>query len=302
MQIFVSWSGRPAQELASFLQTWLRRVIQELDPFMSTNSIAKGSRWSPEIAKRLEETSEAIVCVTSENQNAPWLNFEAGALAKATGSRVRPLLIDLAPSDVDGPLSEFQLTSASDKDDVRRMIEGINENCNRPLQSDILSDTFEREWPALAAKVQEVQQLIGGQANPKRRKRDDPELLDEVLSRVRAVERLTQDQVYISQRLHLELLGEPWRRRANQGHANEVSQNRALTTQKLLGLLDRIGPEERVRVVENNNRIHEGKILSVSGEMPDTVLAIGDDAANPSLVAAVSISRIMPINEDGVPH
>jgi hypothetical protein len=54
MQIFVSWSGRAAQALAAFLQTWLRQVIQELDPFMSTNSIAKGARWSPEIAKRLE--------------------------------------------------------------------------------------------------------------------------------------------------------------------------------------------------------------------------------------------------------
>ncbi len=90
MQIFVSWSGTPAQVLADFLQTWLRQVIQELDPFMSTKSIEKGARWSPEISRRLSETNHAIVCVTSKNQDAPWLNFEAGALAKATDSRVRP--------------------------------------------------------------------------------------------------------------------------------------------------------------------------------------------------------------------
>ena len=82
-------------------------VIQELDPFMSAKSIDKGTRWSREIAQQLEETNYAIVCVTQENQSAPWVNFEAGALAKATDSHVSPLLLDVSKTNVSGPLAEF---------------------------------------------------------------------------------------------------------------------------------------------------------------------------------------------------
>ena len=54
-----------------------------------------------------------ILCVTRENHEAPWLNLQAGALAKAVDvSRVVPLAIDLAPSDVVLPLGQFQAQPA----------------------------------------------------------------------------------------------------------------------------------------------------------------------------------------------
>lgn len=205
MHIFVSWSGKPAKELADFLQTWLRQVIQELDPFMSKNSIEKGARWSPEISKRLGETNQAIVCVTRENQSAEWLNFEAGALAKATDSRVRTLLVDITPADVTGPLSEFQHTLASNKDDVRELIGSINNHCERSLPEAIIDSVFEREWPAFEAKVAEVIELgrrNGGKGKPKR---SDSEILAEILDRVRTTERTTQEQMSMASYLAAEL-------------------------------------------------------------------------------------------------
>ncbi|WIM89318.1 TIR domain-containing protein [Candidatus Mycobacterium wuenschmannii] len=284
MHIFVSWSGRPAQVLAAFLQTWLRQVIQELDPFMSTNSIAKGARWSPEIAKRLETTSEAIVCVTSENQDAPWLNFEAGALAKATDSRVRPLLIDLAPSDVTGPLSEFQLTSAADKEDVRRLINSINENCDRSLPTEILDATFEREWPALKEKITEVIKLIGGQPSTKQRKRDDVDLMAEILERVRMMERLGQDQLYTSERIFDELA----RLRPgvlDGGLKSFESRRRTITAtpsrsnKDLRDLYDalRAAWGQSITVIMRNGKIIEGKLTDIQGELPDTTLTVKPD-------------------------
>jgi TIR domain len=282
MQIFVSWSGRPAQVLAGFLQTWLRKVIQELDPFMSTSSIAKGTRWSPEIAKRLEDTSEAIVCVTSENQDAPWLNFEAGALAKATGSRVRPLLIDLSNSDVTGPLSEFQLTSASDKEDVRLLLSSINENCDRSLPNEILDATFEREWPALEAKVTEVVALIGGPPGKTPRKREDVDLMAEILDRVRTTERMGQEQLYYSEAIY-----EEFRRqqpKSSPGARGSAANRRRTITldptsnsnAALKGMYNALRDAwgRTVSIVLKTDVKIEGKLTDIRNELPDTVLAI----------------------------
>lgn len=209
MQIFVSWSGTPARDLAEYLQVWLRKVIQELDPFMSKNSIEKGARWSPEISARLEETSQAIVCVTSANQRAEWLNFEAGALAKATDSRVRTLLVDVTPANVTGPLSEFQHTLATDMEDVRSLIKSINDYCARPLPEEILNATFEREWPALDAKVAEVVVALKKSNPVVKSERSNGEIMAEVLDRVRSLERLGKDQLDVTRALAEQISGPP---------------------------------------------------------------------------------------------
>ena len=301
MQIFVSWSGKPAQVLADFLQTWLRQVIQELDPFMSTNSIEKGARWSPEISKRLEETAEAIVCVTSENQDAPWLNFEAGALAKATDSRVRPLLIDLAPSDVTGPLSEFQLTSAADKDDVRRLLNSINERCDRSLPGTILDSTFNREWPALEAKIAEVVAIIGGQPGKTPRKREDVDLMAEILDRVRMVERLTQEHLYISERLYGETMGQRVPPRPNQPRVSEMARSEQSNLERFHKFLRGMDARQRLRITDHKNQNYEGKILAFKGEMPDTAVLIGDQESTAAVVEIVSIAAVQLIDDSGDP-
>lgn len=303
LQIFVSWSGRPAQVLASFLQTWLQKVIQELEPFMSTNSLAKGTRWSPEIAKKLEETSEAIVCVTTENRDAPWLNFEAGALAKATGSRVRPLLIDLSPSDLNNPLSEFQLTSATDKEDVRRLLESINENCNRSLSNDILDATFEREWPALEAKVNEVIKMIGGQPGKTERKRDDVDLMAEILERVRQSERMAQEQLFYTEAIYENMRGGSRTGSQLTAGARKNDPRRTLSISaegknrnaSLRAMYDALTEGwGRTVTLSTRDRAIKGKLVDISGELPDTVLLIKTDPNSSSgeSIALVSVDRI----------
>ena len=70
---------------------------------MSDDAIRSGARWSDAIAQSLDESDFGIICVTRDNLDAPWLLFEAGALAKRfKTARVVPLCIDLAPSDISG--------------------------------------------------------------------------------------------------------------------------------------------------------------------------------------------------------
>jgi TIR domain len=120
------------------LGDWLPDVINSIDPFVSTADIAAGTRWANEIAGELEASNFGIVCVTRENQRQPWINFEAGALAKHVGSsRVVPLAIDLTPSDVTPPLGQFQAKQAT-KDGIREVVESINEVCEGGLPAERL--------------------------------------------------------------------------------------------------------------------------------------------------------------------
>jgi hypothetical protein len=69
----------------------------------------KGARSLEEIAAALE-TQFGVICLTRDNLHEPWVLFEAGALSKTRGARVWTLLLDLAPADVEPPLSQFLST------------------------------------------------------------------------------------------------------------------------------------------------------------------------------------------------
>ena len=77
---------------------------------MSKEAIPAGTRWANEVAGELEASDFGIICVSRSNLDSPWLNFEAGALGKKLDhARVCPYLIDLEPTDIDGPLTQFQM-------------------------------------------------------------------------------------------------------------------------------------------------------------------------------------------------
>src|SRR5687767_11959277 len=109
MRIFISWSGDRSLAVAQTLHRWLKDVWHRVDPWISTEDIRIGARWNPEVAQKLEEARFGILCMTKENLAAPWLIFEAGALAKTLDrSFVCPFLFDLKPSELKGPLVQFQ--------------------------------------------------------------------------------------------------------------------------------------------------------------------------------------------------
>jgi hypothetical protein len=156
VKVFLSWSGEKSRAVAMVLRDWLPSVINEVDPFVSAKDIAAGARWQAEIADQLESTAFGIVCVTAANHDAPWLNFEAGALAKALqASRVVPLAIDLKVSDVRLPLAQFQAQSTS-KDGIFEVLRSLNAQCTKPLPEQRLAESCEVWWPSLESKFLEV--------------------------------------------------------------------------------------------------------------------------------------------------
>jgi hypothetical protein len=151
MKVFISWSGTLSGEVADQLRRWLPRVVQTVDPYLSSEDNYKGVRWRDEVAKALESSDYGIICVTPENISSPWMNFEAGALSKKLdGSYVSPFLIRLKPSDLNsGPLAQFQSTVYHDYEDVFKLIKSINSASERSLQPEQLGDVFHHWWPIL---------------------------------------------------------------------------------------------------------------------------------------------------------
>ncbi|WP_052700655.1 TIR domain-containing protein [Methylocucumis oryzae] len=120
MKVFLSWSGTKSHKVALVFRDWLPSVIQEITPYVSSEDIDKGARWSTDIAKELEDSTFGILCVTKENISAPWLTFEAGALSKTMDkSFVSPFLFDIKRSEVDGPILQFQST-IFEKEDIQK--------------------------------------------------------------------------------------------------------------------------------------------------------------------------------------
>ncbi|HEX6184779.1 MAG TPA: hypothetical protein VFZ44_12920 [Pyrinomonadaceae bacterium] len=186
MKIFISWSGELSHKVALFLKEWFPNVIQTLDLYVSSEDIDKGARWFAEVGTELEDAQFGIVCLTRENMKAPWVLFEAGAISKTvTQSRVTPLLINLSPAEMKGPLVQFQATTITETD-IKRLAKTINTYCEVPLRDTQLERVFDKWWP-------EFEQFIRGAASTvkqaKANERDERELLEEVLQHVRTIAR-----------------------------------------------------------------------------------------------------------------
>ena len=186
MKIFISWSGEPSQTFARALAGWLQMVIQAVKPFMSTNDIRSGQRWSNEIGKQLEETTFGIICLTPENKEAPWIHFEAGALSKFVDkSAVVPLCIGIEKVNIPGPLQQFQAKGLS-KEDVFALVTDINSLIEPKLPDLVLSKIFNGFWPELDAAAKAAQEAVKHLAIPPAKRSNDA-IIEETLNTVRAL-------------------------------------------------------------------------------------------------------------------
>lgn len=186
MQVFISWSGERSRKIAAALRDWLPLVIQALDPWFSPEDIDKGARWLADLNSQLQQRSVALICLTPENLTAPWLLFEAGALSKAIDSScVSPVLLGVEPVDLEGPLAQFQAT-ALNQTDIRRLLATLNRRLEKPLDERQIDTAFALLWPQLESQVHAL--LKAGPAG-KVKHRPESSILDEVLSKVRTIER-----------------------------------------------------------------------------------------------------------------
>jgi len=202
MRIFLSWSGDVSKQVALALRDWLPSVVQAFDPWMSQEDLNKGTLWMPGLSAELENVGAAVICVTPDSAPSPWLNFEAGAMAKNVGKAlVCPYYFGMKPTDVGlAPLAQFNGTHA-DPEDTRRMIGTLNGALSdKAIRDTILDKTFNQFWPELKEKLDRIQSVKEAP------KRTQVEMLEEILTRVRAIEARPPFQVVAAEAASLKSL------------------------------------------------------------------------------------------------
>jgi hypothetical protein len=151
---------------------------------MSDKDISAGSRWGRQIDSELESSHFGILCLTSENLNAPWVLFEAGALSKIVSiAKIVPYRLDLTATDVGPPLSQFQGVSADERGTLK-LLTSINEARETQLSHDMLQVYFESFWPNLQKQLEAIKPALGASPSP----RSDRALLEEILELVRRLQ------------------------------------------------------------------------------------------------------------------
>ena len=244
MDVFISWSGAKSREVAVTLREWLPSVINSVRPFVSSKDIDAGARWQMEVATRLESTNFGIVCVTKDNQRQPWLNFEAGALAKAVdASRVAPLAIDLKPSDIALPLGQFHAQPATETG-LAMILGSLNAACPTPLPEGLLKKAVDKWWPDLSAELKRIDEQHERTSAVAEAGRSDRELLEETLNTVRSLAR----------------------RRSTAADGDSIDIHTAeLAIARILDMLGDQAPEEKAAV----HRRGQGLLVVTTHELPD---------------------------------
>lgn len=195
MKVFISWSGELSRQVALVLRDWLPSVIQSVEPYVSSEDIDKGSRWLSDISKELDESYFGILCVTHESINAPWLNFEAGALSKSFDrSHVIPFLLGVKRSEIQGPLLQFQSVIFK-KDDVKKLVLSINNALvENKLEKERLQKIFDVWWANLEKELRELESAATSSKPSEEKVRtiapSDEEILEEILDLVRRQQRI----------------------------------------------------------------------------------------------------------------
>lgn len=135
MKIFICWSGELSKLVARAVQWLIPAVFKNELTVNFSPEIKKGAFWSEELGKMLEESAAGIVCFTPENLQNPWIHYEAGLIASRIAAArkersgkdaategnipIYPLLHQLEPAQLAGPLAAYQSTTTQQADIVR---------------------------------------------------------------------------------------------------------------------------------------------------------------------------------------
>jgi hypothetical protein len=269
MKIFVSWSGTLSQKVACALRDWIPCVLQYARPYVSSEDIDKGTRWSVDIAKELNDSMYGILCVTADNEGAPWLNFEAGALSKAIDrSFVTPFLLNLRASDLKkGPLVQFQATAFS-RDEVRKLIESLNNKAGEGERVELatVKRTFDKWWPELEKELSVILQEVPGKSKTSPVPTKQEAMLGELLDLVRSQQRqISSPQTLLPPDYLDEVVARV--ERAMRPAARDLSAPRLLTeVVELIALIGEMEPTDlQARALRTAERLHAALHHAVDG-------------------------------------
>jgi hypothetical protein len=151
LNVFISWSGTRSKCLAVRLRQILPAIVPNIDILFSA-AFTGGSAWMDALKNAIETADFAILCVTQDNLDSLWMNFEAGALWRNSQPDVWPLLLDIKPDKLQGrPIFLIQ-AKEFEETDFEQLCKMLAEKTAMDLER--FKTNFEALWPTLSADVQ----------------------------------------------------------------------------------------------------------------------------------------------------
>jgi hypothetical protein len=148
-RIFIGWAGDQSWPVADCLRHVLPRVFEDkVEVWLSEQDISPSEDWFGKILANLRSADAGVFVLTPESRTAPWLLFEAGAIAVPSGeSRVYGCLVGLKRDALEAlhPLRRYQL-SESGKGDVRKLFEALNDKLELHVPPATFKTLFEDAW------------------------------------------------------------------------------------------------------------------------------------------------------------
>ena len=167
-------------------------IVNAFNPWLSCADLDKGSIWATELAKALATAKAGIVCLTPNNLTAPYVLFEAGAISKTVEKPyVCTLLIGMAPSDITGPLAQFQATTLAEQD-LLQLVKTLNSALG---ESALKEAQVEATFKLCLPKLQERLNSLPPDGPTTRPTRSEREILEEILGWVRNQDRRLRTQM-----------------------------------------------------------------------------------------------------------
>ena len=193
MNLFIAWSGEVSERAADLLGQWLNQLMPWLRVHVPSRGSYAGMGWFSKEWNALQSAECAILTLTKENINAPWLVFEAGVLfSKLDRSSIFPVVVDLSIADLSGPLAQFQAVRA-DKKGLSKLAREINTKSLEMhlggLELDLLIKTIEASWPGFESLATKPKP-----GSPPQRLRSDREVLYEILELSRTIAQNLESQ------------------------------------------------------------------------------------------------------------
>lgn len=109
MKVFLSWSGGTAEKVASSLHRWFDRVLADVVETYFSPETPAGVVWTEELRTAIRESAFAVLVITPDNRERPWLMWEAGALSNLQAEiRIVPFLFHLEVEELPRQLQDRQ--------------------------------------------------------------------------------------------------------------------------------------------------------------------------------------------------
>ena len=96
---------------------WLPAVLgRQVTSFLSFADIEKGEGWFDRLLNELGKADAALLCLTPENVDSPWMHFESGMVSRMGRGKVFTYFLGTDASQIKDPLKQIQVTLSTESD------------------------------------------------------------------------------------------------------------------------------------------------------------------------------------------